>query len=535
MSSEVEAAENVPVVPQLCQYLSERSPQPTLAVDGATHVVTYVNPAFERLVGRQKTELVGRHFAEAVPEGADNKCLRILDRVFLTGQAENLPEQEHRQLELRPVYWSYAMWAILGADGSPKGVMIQITDSTETALFRQQSVAINEALLISATEQHEITQVAHALSTKLEAAVKMRDRFIALMSHELRNPLATLSSGLELLKLAEGDALTTESARGMMERQLKQLVRLVNDLLDISRITTGKLQLQKEKVQLAAVLEDAVEASRTLINQHDHQLTVTLPSRPVFLDADPVRLNQVFSNLLNNAAKYSERGGTIRLSAELDGAEVVVSVRDNGIGLPAVAIPHIFEVFTQLDSSWQRSQGGMGIGLSLVRELVLLHGGRVEARSGGLGQGSEFVVRLPVALEAAVGPIATGADVSPLRTRILVVDDNKDAAATLAMMLKFLGHEVHVAHGGEAAVASAQHCQPALVLMDLGMPNVDGYEACRRIRAEAWGRELCLVALSGWGSDEDQRRTRGVGFNRHLSKPVDVDTLVKLIAELPPA
>lgn len=534
MGSDVdfEAADGLPEVSQLCRYLTERSPQPMAAVDGATHVVTYVNPAFEKLVGRQKVELVGRHFAEAVPEGAENECLKVLDRVYQTGHAENLPEQEHRQLGQRPVFWSYAMWAILGADETPKGVMIQITDATETALFRQQSVAINESLLISATKQHEISQVAEALSAKLKAAVKMRDRFIAVMSHELRNPLATLSTGIELLKLSEGDAITAERARDMMERQLKQMVRLVNDLLDVSRITTGKLELHKERIQLASVLDEAVEASRTLIDQNDHQLEITLPTEPVLLDADRTRLIQVFSNLLNNAAKYSERGGLIRLSVKLDQDEVVVSVQDTGIGIPAWAVPHIFETFLQVDTSWQRSQGGMGIGLSLVKEFVALHGGRVEARSDGLGKGSEFIVCLPIAIGTGEEPTEVGEHQSNLRANILVVDDNKDAAATLAMTLKYLGHEVHVAHGGEGAVVSARTHRPALVLMDLGMPNVDGFEACRRIRAESWGRDLFLVALTGWGSDEDQRRTQKVGFNRHLIKPVDVGVLVKLIAEV---
>ena len=530
---EPDSAEHVPAIPRLCRYLSERSPQPMVAVDGITHVVSYVNPAFARLVGKQIKDLMGRPFSEAVPEGSENGCLRLLDRVFRTGVPENLPEQEHRQSLPSTVYWSYAMWAILGSHEQPVGVMIQITDATETALFRRQSVAMNQSLLISATKQLELTQVAESLSAKLQAAVHMRDRFIAVMSHELRNPLATLSSGLELLKLAGGDAATAERTREMMERQLTQMVRLVDDLLDVSRITTGKLQLQKERVQLASILHDAVEDSSALIERNGHKLTVTLPPRLILLDADPARLAQVFSNLLNNAAKYSDRGADIELTAELDRSEIVVGVRDNGIGIPAAKLEHIFEAFVQVDTSWHRIQGGMGIGLSLVKEFVELHGGRVEARSAGTGHGTEFIVRLPVA-EGATPEKIPAAKVTPgPRQLILVVDDNRDAAESLAMLLRFLGHEVRTALDGEAAVAAVAEYQPELVLMDLGMPNVDGYEACRRIRAEPGCGHPFMVALTGWGSIDDQDRTRAVGFDQHLVKPVDPDIIRKIIAELP--
>lgn len=522
----------VTAVLQLCRYLSERSSRPTLAVDGTTHVVTYVNRAFAQLVGREIKDLVGRPFAEAVPEGVENGCLRLLDRVFHSGTAENLEEQEHQQLQPRPVYWSYAMWAILGTDERPIGVMIQVTDVTETALFRKQSIAINETLLISATRQHELTEVAESLSEKLQAAVEMRDRFIAVMSHELRNPLTTLSTGLEVLKLAAGDAVTTENTRAMMERQLKQIVRLVDDLLDVSRITMGKLELHRDRVELASVLRDAVEASRALIDQQGHKLTITLPSDPILLDADPARLTQVFWNLLNNAAKYSEGAGEIQLSAELDRSDVVVRVRDKGIGIPAAKLPHIFEAFVQVDTSWQRTQGGMGIGLSLVKEFVGLHGGHVTAQSDGPGKGSEFVVRLPVAVGTAIDSFVSAEKSHGPCRRILVVDDNRDAAQSLSMMLKFLGHDVRTAHDGEAAVATAVEYRPALVLMDLGMPKVDGYEACRRIRAESWGGEPFMVALTGWGSVDDLRRTRDVGFDEHLVKPVDTDALMRIFSEI---
>jgi PAS domain S-box-containing protein len=528
-------AEPAPLIRQLCRYLSERSPQPMVAVEGVTHIVIYVNPAFARLVGRKGEDLIGRPFAEAVPEGDGNGCLALLDRVFRTGTAENLIEQEHRQAHPRPVYWSYALWPILGTDERPAGVMIQVTDSTEAASFRQDSVAINESLLVSATRQHELAEVAESLSARLRAAVQAREHFLAVVSHELRNPLAALDTGLELLRIAGKDPVMVENCRAMMERQSKQMVRLVDDLLDVSRITTGKLVLHKERVDLAAVLRAAVEASRPQINAGSHELIVTLPPDPVLLDADPARLVQVFLNLLNNAAKYSDPGGHIRLSTRREGGEVVVSVLDTGIGLPAAKLPLVFDVFLQADTTWKRAQGGLGIGLSLVKEFVGLHGGRVEAHSDGVGKGSEFVVRLPIAVEsAAAGPPTAAAEKSRgTRRRILVVDDNRDAAASLAILLGFMGHEVQTAHGGEEGVAAAVEFRPELVLMDLGMPNVDGYEAARRIRAERWGRNVIIAAVTGWGADDDRRRTQEAGFDHHLVKPVVANALKRLIDEMP--
>ncbi len=521
-------------LPRLCRYFSERSPEPMFAVEGATHVVRYLNPAFARLAGKSPGELIGLPFTEAISEGAGNGCAALLDRVFRTGTPENLTEQEHLQSQPAPVYWSYAMWAILGADERPAGVMVQVTDATEAATFRSQATAMNEAMMISSVRQHKLAEAEESLSARRQAAVQARDRFLAVVSHELRNPLASLSNGLHLLGLAGDDAALAESSRGIMERQLKQIVRLVDDLLDVSRITTGKLELHKERVDLAAVLRDAVEASRPLIDRGGHELTLALPPGPVLLDADPTRLAQVFLNLLNNAAKYSEPGGHVRLSVGRDGGEVVVSVRDAGIGIPFAALSHVFEAFVQVDTSWQRAQGGLGIGLSLVKEFVALHGGRVEAHSDGLGKGSEFVVRLPTAIDSpAAGPPVAAEQPRGPRRRILVVDDNRDAAESLGMMLELMGHEVRRAHDGEAGVLAAAELRPDLVLMDLGMPRLNGYEAARRIRAEPWGRGPFLVALTGWGTDDDRQRTHDAGFDRHLVKPVDVDALARMIAELP--
>jgi CheY-like chemotaxis protein len=292
----------------------------------------------------------------------------------------------------------------------------------------------------------------------------------------------------------------------MMARHFKQLVQLVDDLLDVSRITTGKLELHRDKLDVAAVIRDAIEATRSLIDTKSHEISVELPSEPLFVEADPTRIGQVFRILLNNAAKYSDRGGKIRVSASrlADGA-VEVSINDWGIGISASHLPHIFDVFVQADNVWERSQGGLGIGLSLVKEFVTLHGGRVEAFSEGPGQGSEFVVRLPAIVEATEEepPADSSEVVDCLQHRVLVVDDNRDAAQSLAMMLGVMGHEVRMVHDGEEGVAAAGEFQPDIILLDLGMPKVDGCEVARRIRSEPQGGAPMIVALTGWGGGAD--------------------------------
>ena len=319
----------------------------------------------------------------------------------------------------------------------------------------------------------------------------------------------------------------------MMERQLSQMVRLVDDLLDVSRITRNKLELRKERVSLAAVINSAVETSRPLMEQAGHTFSLTLPSAPVYLDADLTRLAQVFSNLLNNAAKYTEPGGRISLTGELSGAEVVVQVQDNGLGIPADALPRIFEMFSQVDRNMERAQGGLGIGLTLVRRLVEMHGGTVEARSDGPGRGSQFVVRLPVVKAAPQAATSQGDDglSATAKRRILVVDDNHDSAMSLGMMLKLMGNETHTAHDGLAAVEAAEKFRPDMILLDIGLPKLNGYDACRRIREQPWSKGIVIVALTGWGQEEDRRRSQEAGFDHHLVKPVEIAALQTLLRE----
>jgi two-component system CheB/CheR fusion protein len=373
----------------------------------------------------------------------------------------------------------------------------------------------------------------------LREADRRKDQFLATLAHELRNPLAPIRNALELMKLAGDDREAVEEARGLMERQLKQMVRLIDDLLDVSRITRDRLELRRRRVSLSEVVQSALEATRGFVDSCGQELTVELPADPIELDADLARLTQVFSNLLNNAAKYTQRGGRVGLTAARDGNEAVVRVRDNGAGIPPEMLPRIFEMFTQVDSSTGRSQGGLGIGLTLARRLIEMHGGKVEAHSDGPGRGSEFVVRLPAlaARPAAEPLVPTDAVHKAGRAghKILVVDDNVDAATTLSRMLSLTGRTVRTAYDGEEALAAAAEFRPDLVLLDIGLPRLNGYDVARHIREQSWGPRMTLVALTGWGQDEDKRRSREAGFDHHLVKPVDPDTLFKLLSELSPA
>ncbi len=392
-----------------------------------------------------------------------------------------------------------------------------------------------------------LTQLAHMaavafdnarLYEELREGDRRKDEFLATLAHELRNPLAPIRNSLQVMRLAGNNARAAEDSRATIERQVRQMVRLIDDLLDLSRISRGKLELRKERVELAAVLNSALETSRPLIEQSGHQLTVALPGEPISLEADPTRLAQVFSNLLNNAAKYTERDGQIRLTAERKGDSVTVRVRDNGVGISAEMLPRIFEMFTQVGHSLERSQGGLGIGLTLVRRLAEMHGGTVEAHSAGPGCGSEFVVRLSVApdmkFRAAQGSPENGESVAarPCR-RILVVDDNRDAVDSLTQLLRMLGNDVQAAYDGMEAVDAAARFRPEVVLLDIGLPRLNGFEAARRIREQPGGQGMVLIALTGWGQESDRKRSREAGFDQHLTKPVELETLQRLLADLP--
>jgi signal transduction histidine kinase len=370
----------------------------------------------------------------------------------------------------------------------------------------------------------------------LKEADRRKDEFLATLAHELRGPLAPLRNMLEVMNLAGNDGELIKRARATMDRQVGQMARLVDDLLDVSRISHDKIELKLERLEIASVIHHAVEASRPLVDCAKHKLSVALPSEPIYMDADPLRLTQVIVNLLNNACKYTEAGGKIWLTVERQGSELVVKVRDTGVGIPTDMLSRIFEMFTQVGRSLERSQGGLGIGLTLVKRLVELHGGSVEAFSEGAGQGSEFVVRLPALADVHQVPqqAEPAADARTVTgRRVLVVDDNIDGATSFATWLRLAGNETCVVHDGLEAVNAAERFRPDVVFLDIGLPTLNGYDACRRIRAASWGRGLAVVAVTGWGRHEDRNMSNEAGFDAHMVKPVSFEAVSKLLASLP--
>jgi signal transduction histidine kinase len=395
----------------------------------------------------------------------------------------------------------------------------------------------DKAILVQLAHMTAVAFDNARLYEELRESDRHKDEFLATLAHELRNPLAPIRNALQVMRLARNDPSALESSEAIIERQVQQMVRLIDDLLDLSRISRGKIELRKERVDLSEVLKSAIETSRPLIEECGHQLTVNLPAEPVPLNADLTRLAQVFLNLLNNSAKYTERGGQIWLSAERQDDTVVVRVRDNGAGIPPQMLPRIFEMFTQVDRSLERAQGGLGIGLTLVRRLVEMHGGSVEAHSEGTGKGSEFIVRLFVARNAGLenpSEGSNGGDAGPAgrRHRILVVDDNQDAANSLAMLLRMKGHDVRTAYDGLEAVDAAATHKPDVVLLDVGLPRLNGFDVARRIREGESQGHVVLVALTGWGHDEDRRRSKEAGFDHHMVKPADPAALDRVLESL---
>jgi signal transduction histidine kinase/ActR/RegA family two-component response regulator len=446
--------------------------------------------------------------------------------------------------------WSDLPVLVLTRPGSEAVITVEALESLGNVTLLERPVRV--AMLVSAVRvalrardrQYQIR--AHLVQQqRAEAALREADRrkdeFLAMLAHELRNPLAPIRNAVDALQLSDTGDGTLERVRDIMRRQVNHMVRLVDDLLEISRITRGKIELRKQRIDLSAVIASAIETSRPLIESAGHVLHVNLPDESVPLDADPMRLAQVFSNLLNNAAKYTDVSGEIWLDARCEGAVVVIAVRDAGIGIPAEMLPHVFEMFAQEERSRRRAQGGLGIGLTLVKSLTEMHGGSVHAWSDGPGKGSEFEVRLPVlslAADEKTGKQERGRPSRLAALRVLVVDDNIDAADSLGLLLKLLGADSHVVHDGPSALEAIGWYRPTVVLLDLGMPGMDGYEVARRIRQQGPSRDLPLIALTGWGQEEDRRRTEMAGFTHHLVKPADAQTLQGLLEELqvgPPA
>lgn len=370
----------------------------------------------------------------------------------------------------------------------------------------------------------------------LRDADRRKDEFIATLAHELRNPLAPLRHCLHILQMEASGRVDAPRLHAMMDRQVRHLVRLVDDLLEVSRISRGKIELRRERVDLAQVIQHAVETSRPLVDAGRHALDVELATEPLLLDADPMRLAQVFANLLNNAAKYTPQGGRIAIHAAVDAADAVVRVRDNGVGIPVDMLPRVFDMFSQVDHTLDQAQGGLGIGLTLVRSLVELHGGTVSAHSAGRGSGAEFVVRLPLCERPAAGSPAAAADAGGSSgpcgpQHLLVVDDNRESADSLAMFLRLCGREVHVAYDGDAGIEAAARLRPDAMLVDIGMPGRNGYDVCMHLRAQPWGQALAIFAVTGWGQQDDRERSERCGFDGHFVKPVDPDALLAHVDE----
>ena len=467
------------------------------------HRFIYANEGLLKLWGRSLPEAIGKTCLELGYEPWHAAMHdREIDQVVATKQP--LRGEVPFNGAFGPRYYDYLLVPVLDSSGevvAVAGTTRDVTDSKQ-------------------------------LQKSLIEADRRKDEFLATLAHELRNPLAPIRNAVQLLKLASQSEDKVTAARDIIDRQVHHMVRLVDDLMEVSRITIGQVTLRNERVSLRRVLEDALEAASPAFEARNHRLVTDIPADAPQIEGDPTRLSQVFQNLLDNAAKYTPPGGTITLHAEQRAHQIAVSVRDNGIGIPADVQPRIFEMFTRVQPEERIKTSGLGIGLALAKKLIELHLGSIEVRSDGTGQGSEFIVTLP-AVQAAAAPkrveTESVAAATDSRQRVLVVDDNRDAAESLAMLLELDGFAVSIAYDGPEALAQIESFTPDIALLDIGMPGMDGYELARRIRATRHGRELTLVALTGWGQADDKERAADAGFDEHLTKPVDPDLLAQII------
>ena len=485
--------------------------------------IRLVNQRFCDMLGYREEELLGRGILEVTAPDSAALTAETLGALLATGQGFQI-DKHYRRKDGTLVAATSSVNAVRGANGETQGVV---------------------AIVLDTTESKRAAENLRRLADDLAEADRRKTEFLATLAHELRNPLAPIRSGLGVMRLNRDLPAGMTRVREMMERQVSHMVHLIDDLLDVARISGGKLNLRMERVSLNGVLASAVETSLPLVEAAHHELTLDLPDDVLLVDADATRIAQVVSNLLNNAAKYTPAGGRIDLALRRDGGQAVVTVTDTGIGIPAHALLTVFEMFSQVGSGAERAQGGLGIGLSLVRQLVQMHGGGVEAESGGAGAGSRFTVRLPLApnlaesmAESAAGSVAgpagaaTPAPPDAAGLRVLVVDDNVDAALTLAMVLDIEGHATRVAHSGAEALEVVAAFHPAVVFLDIGMPGMDGFDTAAALRRLPGIEMPCLAALTGWGAEHDRARSREAGFDHHLTKPVELATVQKLLADL---
>lgn len=499
---------------RLYQSVTDNASLALLIMDERQHCI-FMNPAAEHLTGFTFDEVQGRPLHDVIhhtrPDGRHfplEEC--AIDRAFPNNDREKGEEVfVHKDGHFYPV--AFTASPLRDASRRPVGTIIEVEDITN----RRKLEAERERSLLA-----------------LQDADRRKDQCLATLAHELRNPLAPLRTGVQLVKLAGATGRTADQALAAMERQIDHIVRLVDDLLDMSRISRGKISLRQERLSLALVVQQATDTIRETAEGRRHRLTIDLPSEPLYVFGDSVRLAQVVGNLLHNAVKYTEPAGHITVEVRRDGAAGVVSVRDTGAGIPAEMQERVFEMFTQVDDSPERRHGGLGIGLWLARQLVTLHGGTITVVSAGVGRGSDFIVRLPLAVSAAESAADSSAEgaAAPHSLRILVVDDNHDAAVTLGALLDLVGHQTQVVHDGQAALDAAAAFRPDVVLLDLGMPGMNGFEVARGLRQDSSSAAIFIVAVTGWGADSDRRRTREAGFDEHLVKPVDAIRLQRVLA-----
>ncbi len=474
-----------------------------------------INEHLAQMNGAAPEHHIGRTVRELLPQLADVIEPKLRE-VLETGRPR-FKEEIVGETPAEPGVdrtWLTSCLPLKDANGQITGINVVVEEITERKRLEEE------------LKQHAKT---------LEEADRRKDEFIAMLAHELRNPLAPIRSAVEMLGLCDASDPDFHWGRNVIDQQVKHLARLLDDLLDLSRVTGNKLELKKERVLLSDVVNAALEASRPIIEQRSHQVSVTMPLKPIYLHADTVRLTQVFINLINNAAKYTPPGGRIGVSADLNEDFVTIRVTDNGMGISAAQLPYVFDMFYQADRSYEQAYGGLGIGLTLVKRLVEMHGGSVEVHSRGANQGSEFIVRLPIVAEPVRAAVdkASSERKGHIRRRILVVDDYPNAAEGLARWLRRLQHEVRVAFDGLQGIEAAEQFQPEIVLLDIGMPKLNGYETAERIRQQPWGKQMVLVALTGWGQAEDRERSREAGFDLHLVKPVDYGQLRALLERIP--
>ena len=470
----------------------------------------YVNPAGLKMVGLNGIEEARRAHVRDFFFPEDQA--RVLEEFF-----PSVMENGHGEIEIRFRHFR---------TGEARWMAYKVLKLAD----REGQAVAFATVSQDVTDRRRLEDDLRKLAGDLSEADRRKVEFLAMLSHELRNPLAPLRNTLEILKRDRGNGATVPQALDTMERQLDQLIRLVDDLLDLNRITHNRIDLRKGQVELASVINQAVQASRPLAESAGHDVQIVLPPESIYLRADAVRMTQIFANLLNNSCKYTPPGGKIRLTAKRQDGEAVITVEDNGAGIPPDKLDVVFDMFMQVDRSLERSQGGLGIGLTLVKRLVQMHGGSIEAKSEGEGKGSEFIVRLPVVLGRPEAPSAPIAMEGPTQTRrVLIVDDNRDAVSSLAALLEFTGNDVFTAYDGASALEAAEKHRPEVVLMDIGLPTLSGYEVCRRIRERPWGNGMVLIALTGWGQEEDRRKSREAGFDGHIVKPVEYAALVSLL------